>query len=83
MEWRNKHDRHAVLVDRMAEKLGIDLEEKQLRAELSPEALEGAVVRCMGCDDPVGCDRWVSEDNEKASETPGYCRNSDFLKSLG
>lgn len=82
MEIPAKFTRHSQLVTRMADAIGVDLEEKQMRAELAPEALDGAVHRCMGCDDPNGCQRWMDSQEQRAPAPPSYCKNIEFFKLL-
>ena len=82
MDYPGKFTRHERLVGQMADVLGIDLEEKQMRAELAPEALDGAIHRCQGCDDPSGCQRWLDAQVGVAEETPSYCRSEEFFKLL-
>jgi hypothetical protein len=75
--------RHAGLVDRMATTLGLDLEEKALRGELSVDEIGDAVLRCTGCTDPGSCEGWLDAHADSgASEPPGYCRNADLFAEL-
>jgi hypothetical protein len=77
--------RHAALVDRMAEARGVDLEEQILRGNLRISELEDAVLRCTGCDNPDGCERWlaqVEQDGTTVAQTPPQCRNADVFSAL-
>lgn len=78
---REKLKAHAALVDRMATKLGVDLEEKAIAGALRIDDLSEAVLRCTGCSNPEHCGRWLSETPE-ADDTPGYCRNRELLTRL-
>ena len=73
--------RHATLVDQMATTLDIDLEESTLRGALPIEDLTDMVLRCTGCANPDGCERWLAA-TPKADHTPSYCRNSAELTAL-
>ena len=73
--------RHAALVDRMAISLGIDLEEKALRAEVSMDDLSELVFQCARCSNPDHCDQRMQVERS-ADHPPGYCRNSDVLMAL-
>lgn len=81
--------RHAALVDRMAETLGVDLEEAVLRGQLAPGALPDLVLRCTGCANPEGCEAWLDSQRRSsakgasaASTTPYFCRNAGAFDAL-
>ena len=74
--------RHADLFDRMASALGIDLEEKIMQGQLQIDTLGDAVLRCTGCSDPQGCERWLAVQEDVAAEGPEMCRNTDLFKLL-
>ncbi|WP_353473332.1 DUF6455 family protein [Salipiger sp. H15] len=73
---------HATLVDRMAGALGVDLEEKMLRGELSFGGLEDAVLACTGCHKPCDCETWLDSQESVAEAAPAYCRNADLFRQL-
>lgn len=75
-------DRHADLVQRMAETLRVDFVEAMLRGKLAPEELRAAVFRCTGCDCVNACTAWLDSHPEGAERAPGYCRNRDVLDQL-
>lgn len=75
-------DRHADLVDRMSETLGIDMAEEVMRGNIAPEELRAAVLNCVACKDPDGCDAWLDAQTGVAAATPGYCRNKARLEGL-
>lgn len=81
MYTREKLKRHAGLMDRMAEAQGLDLEEQMLRGRLDFGALEDAVLRCAGCENPDDCARKL--DAGVSGGTPGYCRNTALFAELG
>ncbi|WP_135501203.1 DUF6455 family protein [Roseovarius aestuariivivens] len=74
--------RHAALVDRMAETLGIDLEEATLQGFVLPDTLTDAVLRCTGCSNPDGCTQWLQSHSAGAEATPSMCRNGDLFAML-
>ena len=74
--------RHADLVDRMATTLGLDLEEKMMEGQLQIDTLGDAVLRCTGCSDPDGCERWLAEQTGIAPDSPPMCRNADLFDLL-
>lgn len=73
--------RHAQIVDRMADALGVDLEEEALRGHLTIGEIDDAVLRCTGCSNPDACERWLGT-GPQASEPPGFCRNAKLLDDL-
>ncbi|MEC3861262.1 DUF6455 family protein [Mesobacterium sp. TK19101] len=73
--------RHAQLVDRMADALGIDLEEEALRGHLTISEIDDAVLRCTGCTNPDSCEHWL-DTGPQASDPPGYCRNAELFGDL-
>ncbi len=74
--------KHAALVDDMGEALGVDLEEKVLRGDLTPDTLVDAVLSCTNCTDPEACRKWLDTQQGTAATTPGYCRNTELLEGL-
>ena len=74
--------RHAGLVDRMATARGIDLEEAAMRAHLAPSDLSDMVLRCAGCANVDGCEKWLASQVGAVSDTPSYCRNADQFSEL-
>lgn len=78
-----KYDDHEQLVERMADKLGVDMDEELQSGRVSPDELEGVVHRCMSCEDPDNCKAWLdSRDGQGADAPPPYCRNADTLETL-
>lgn len=74
--------RHAALVDRMATARGLDLEEAAMRAHLAPGDLADMVLRCTGCSQVEGCQKWLAQQVGAVSQTPAYCRNADQFSAL-
>lgn len=75
--------RHAALVDRMANSLGVDLEQKIIEGKMPVEALGDMILACTGCANPETCVRWLEQDRpEQAEAAPDYCRNRDAFARL-
>lgn len=81
--------RHAALVDRMAETLGVDLEEAVMRGQMAPGALPDMVLRCTSCANPDGCEAWLEQQRAasvaeapRAATTPYFCRNAGTFDGL-
>lgn len=72
---------HAALVDRMAETVGVDLENAVLRGAARFDDLADAVLRCTECSDPAHCAGWLSEDKHRDAP-PAYCRNTELFLAL-
>jgi len=82
MTLTDKFHRHAKLVERMASRVGVDLDEALQRSELpAAEFLEG-VYTCIGCENVEACEHWLEAPGEGADAAPGYCRNAKLFKSL-
>ncbi|CUJ85072.1 hypothetical protein RUE5091_00294 [Ruegeria denitrificans] len=72
---------HAGLVDRMATKLGVDLQQSAIDGDVSIDQLSDAVLRCTGCANPSHCQNFLRQPAQ-ARQTPEYCRNRDLLRKL-
>ena len=81
MQGNKTRARHEVLMTRMAETLGVDLDAAEMRGDLPPEAREAMLLACTGCSDPAGCARHLAA-HPKAEEAPDFCRNRDLLRGL-
>lgn len=73
--------KHAVLMDDMATKVGVDLEEAAIAGALEMDEIADAVERCTQCTSPTACTRWLGQ-HESAETTPDYCRNADLFERL-
>lgn len=78
---------HAGLVDRMAQTLGLDLEEEVMRGRIGPDMLPDMVLRCTGCAHPDRCETWLQQNAPQVAEaqpdtTPYYCRNAEVFDDL-
>lgn len=72
---------HAGLVDDMARKLDIDLEEAAIGGSVSVDQISEAVLRCTDCPNPGHCQALLSQTNA-VQGTPEYCRNQELLHKL-
>lgn len=83
MAMSSKFAAHAELVEKMADTLGVDVEELMQRGRLSPEELDESVLRCIGCLEVGACQHFLAEDEDAArDEPPGFCRNKEFFEAL-
>ena len=79
-----KLDRHAALMNRMADTVGVDLGDALIDGRLSGEGLRSAILRCTACDSPEACAHWLAGKSPgSAGEAPAYCRNRALLAGLG
>lgn len=74
--------RHIDLVDRMANTMGVDLEEKIMAGQMRPSDLSDAVLACTGCANPEACGHWLAAQGGSAEAGPDYCRNGDLFSFL-
>lgn len=74
--------RHAILMDRMAEARGLDMEEQVLRGHITSSEVADAVLSCTNCTNPGDCGRWLDAHAGGAAESPSYCRNSALFGDL-
>ncbi|WP_424971193.1 DUF6455 family protein [Dinoroseobacter sp. S76] len=73
--------KHASLVDRMSDHVGVDLEEAVLRGEVSPDLIPDLVLRCTTCTNPESCARLL-ETTASLKTAPSYCRNRETFEKL-
>ena len=76
-------DRHADLVNRMADTLGVSLFGAVTQGELSAGDLRSLVFKCLGCQEVDACTAFLdSHAPGEATATPSYCRNRETLNRL-
>lgn len=78
----DKFDRHADLVHRMADTVGVDLAEEAMRGHINEQEFRSTVLRCMSCTESDACEHWLDAHPEGADATPGYCRNKALFDSI-
>lgn len=81
MPGRKTLEEHEKLMGQMADRLGVDLDEAELRGDLPPGERSDMVLSCTNCTSPEACSQWL-EGHEKAEDAPAYCRNGALLKGL-
>lgn len=80
-------NRHAALMNRMAQVLGVDLTGAMETRHLSGEDWRAAVIRCTSCSDPAGCQHWLADHDAqdgaaRPSAAPDYCNNRLMMARL-
>lgn len=83
-------NRHAALMNRMAQVLGVDLTHMMAAGRMSGEEWREAVVRCACCDDPAACQHWLAQcpapelctDQTRPDAAPQYCNNREMMAQL-
>ena len=78
----DKFDKHAELVNKMADTLGLDLAEAVQRGAMPPEDLRSSVFNCLGCKEVDDCEHWLEENSLGADVAPVYCRNDALFRAL-
>jgi hypothetical protein len=73
--------KHAGLVDRMANRLGVDLEETVLRGAIAPDLIPDLVLRCTKCSNPEGCAQLLAQ-QDRLDAAPTFCVNRETLDAL-
>jgi len=82
MSFFQRIDEHADLMTRMAETLGVGLDEAVTDGRLSENCLSGAYLRCIGCREAEACSGFLAENAEGAEAAPDYCRNASLFEAL-
>ena len=77
-----RFDRHARLVSRMADALGVDLDQRVQEGEVLPEEVDVQVFNCMGCTAPDACGDWIKAHGGNLTAAPAFCRNKETLERL-
>ena len=81
MDPNTRYTRHARLVSKMADRVGVDLIEDMQRGEIDSEDLRMMVHRCEGCTDPEACEKLL-ETGAMLDNPPAYCRNAERFAQL-
>lgn len=72
---------HANLMDRMADTVGVDLQDAVIQGAARFDDIADAVLHCTECSNPAHCAAWL-EKTPAAEEPPGYCRNAELFARL-
>lgn len=81
MPGRKTLEDHEQLMGKMADRLGVDLDEAELRGDLPPDTRHDMVLSCTACTSPGACRQWLAG-HDTADDAPAYCRNGTPLKGL-
>lgn len=81
MPGATKFDKHARLMARMGDALGVDLELEVQTGRISEDDLETMTQSCVGCPDPMSCGHLLDR-TDALSDAPDYCRNKAILEKL-
>lgn len=73
--------KHASLVDRMADRVGVDFEESVLRGDIPPDLIPDLVLRCTNCTNPESCKRLLAA-TSTLETAPSYCVNRETFEKL-
>lgn len=76
-----KIDRHARLLNGVAESLRIDLPGALAGGRITGEGLRAAVFNCTACARPDACAARLAS-GEPASAAPPFCRNAELFAAL-
>lgn len=74
-------EEHSQLMDQMADRLNADLDEAELRGDLTPDMRHAMVLSCTNCTSPEDCKKWLAT-HDSADAAPEFCRNGEKLKGL-
>lgn len=77
-----KLDKHANLVNRMADAVHADLGAALVEHRLTGHELRAAILSCTNCTRPDDCRLWLDAHPNGSEKTPSYCRNSDLMARL-
>lgn len=76
-------NRHAALMNRMANTMGVDLTQAIATGALSGEGWRDAVERCARCAEPDHCMMFLAEHDSRSLEAaPDYCANAAQMEKL-
>lgn len=82
MHSHDKYTRHKGLAGRMAQALGVDLEELESQGQVNLKELDGIISRCTACSDPDDCETWLEHQPEGLDNPPYYCCNQTVFERL-
>lgn len=70
------------LMEHMAVKLGVDLQEALERKDISLAGVHHLMGRCSACGDIAGCRIWMAANPGTAEEPYQHCVNTKLLQAL-
>ncbi|WP_319825650.1 DUF6455 family protein [Thalassovita sp.] len=77
----DKIDRHAGIMNKMADTVGVDWAAEVKKDPSLAYRYREAVMSCTHCQHDGECQGWMAE-HPHATETPDYCRNKVLLEGL-
>lgn len=72
--------RHVRLMDDVATRVGMNLQEAAIRGALRIEEIQKAVTRCGACPDPDACEAWLAGSEQSV---PPFCQNKAMFERVG
>jgi len=72
---------HAGLVDQLATRLGVDLQEAAIAGAVAIDGIADAGLRCTNCPNPAHCETLLGQE-ATINQAPEFCRNRDLLHRL-
>ncbi len=81
MQRDKTYQKHQWLMSRMADKLGADLDEAELRGDLTPGQRDAMVLSCTNCTSPEECERLLQA-NGSIDAAPSFCRNGAAIQDI-
>ena len=75
-------DRHASLLNRMAEATEADMSDAALDGRQSAETYRKALRDCTHCQSVDQCLSWLDTSPQEGGEPPAFCANRDVLTKL-
>lgn len=80
---QSRLEKHAELVERMADTLRVDLAEELQTGRMTPEDMDETVLRCATCIDVGECQNFLAAHRDTGADTaPGFCRNKSQLEKM-
>jgi len=77
-----RHAKHAKLMDRMAQRQGVDLDLMVQSGILTPQEVRDSVDACVGCTHPGDCEAWLNAQPTETISAPFICRIADLFEKL-
>ena len=77
-----KLNKHADLMSKMTEKVGLELGDELLSGKLSAIEIRDAVVTCTHCKNVSDCQKFLDDANANVEHAPEYCLNKQMISKL-
>lgn len=82
MGFISRIDRHAELLNRMADTVHADIGAAMAAGTLRADEIRSAVFTCMNCAGATQCPSWMDAHHASAEAAPHYCRNRGLLARI-